>query len=190
MRGADKLLEDVDGQPILRRTALEALGAALGPVVVGLRPKDPARRKALRNLPVDIIEVKDSEAGMSATLKAGATRALKALLEHSEGVYEYSGMCVLLPDMPGVRSADLKALNIAFQGSGGPIVRATTPDGLPGHPVVVPTYLLHDFNELTGDRGAAAMFEGERVVTIPLPGDRATRDLDTPEDWADWRAGR
>jgi len=25
------------------------------------------------------------------------------------------------------------------------------------------------------------------MLTVPLPGDHATRDLDTPEDWADWR---
>ncbi len=33
------------------------------------------------------------------------------------------------------------------------------------------------------------MMEGERIVTVALPGERAILDLDTPEDWAAWRKG-
>ncbi|PJE36025.1 nucleotidyltransferase family protein, partial [Pseudooceanicola lipolyticus] len=29
---------------------------------------------------------------------------------------------------------------------------------------------------------------GDRVQLVPLPGQRARADLDTPEDWAAWRA--
>ncbi len=190
MGGADKLLEKVDGVPILRRTALEAIRADLGPIVVGLRPDDRGRKKALRNLPVEIIQVPDAEAGLSATLKAGAEWAIAAILAHKEDDYEYSGMCILLPDMPEVTCDDLNKIDRAFQASGGACIRSITADGQPGHPTVFPLHVLRDFEVLTGDQGAASMFEAERVELVALGGNRARLDLDTPEDWAAWRARR
>jgi molybdenum cofactor cytidylyltransferase len=43
---------------------------------------------------------------------------------------------------------------------------------------------------LTGDTGAREVLKrhSDRVHLVPLKGDRALTDLDTPEDWAAWRA--
>ena len=192
MGGKDKLLEKVGGVPILRKTAIEALGASLGPVVVGLRTKDRERRKALRNLPVTILEVKDADEGMAATLRAGAAYALKAISDAypTGGDYEYFGMLVMLPDMPDITRDDLLSMDHAFQSSGGPIVRATAKDGKHGHPVLFPDHVVREFEGLRGDKGAAGLLQNEPVVEVILPGERATRDLDTPEDWAEWRTSR
>lgn len=189
MRGADKLLEPVKGQPILRRVAETALAADLGPVIVGLPPKDRARRKALRNLPVQIVEVPDADTGMSATLRAGATAASAEIdkARPSGGDGEYFGMLVLLPDMPGIQADDLRLMSETFRSQGGSTVRAVGSDGRPGHPVLFPDHVLGSFEDLKDDKGAAALLEQERVFELELPGDRATRDLDTPEDWAKWR---
>lgn len=189
MGGRDKLLETIDGQPLLRRAAETALAAALGPVIVTLRPGDRARRKALDSLAVDIVEVADAETGLSASLRAGAKAALAAIraAAPSAGDYEYFGMLVFLPDMPDIEAPDLVALDRVFQGRGGPVVRGTTEDGRPGLPVLFPENLLHDFDLLKGDRGAAALLKGERIVDLRLAGDRALTDLDTPEDWDRWR---
>ena len=190
MRGRDKLLENVEGQPILRRAARTAISAGLGPVIVGLAPNDRERRKALRNLDLSIIEVPEAETGMSASLRAGAAAARSAIEEAypTGGDYEYFGMLVLLPDMPGIVAADLQELDQAFQSSGGPCVRAVTEDGRPGHPVIFPDSSLRHFETLTGDKGAASILDDDQTCKVPLADDRATRDLDTPEDWAAWRA--
>ena len=189
MGGRDKLLETVVGQPLLRRAAATALAAGLGPVFVGLRPGDRARRKALGNLAVGIVDVPDADVGLSATLRAGAKAALAAIrgAAPSRGDHEYYGMLVFLPDMPDIETTDLVAFDRTFQGRGGPVVRGTTEDGKPGLPVLFPENLLHDFDLLEGDKGAATLLAGERVVDLPLDGDRALVDLDTPEDWARWR---
>ncbi len=187
MRGRDKLLEPVMGQPILRRVAETALAAKLGPVIVGLRPDDHARQKALRNLPVEIVEVPDASEGMSATLRKGAEAARKILLAHEEDDDEYSGMLVMLPDMPGIRSEDLNEIALNFSMSGGDVQRASTEDGTPGHPVLFPNGLLMGFEELQGDKGASTLLQDQTVWNVPLPDNRATCDLDTPEDWATWR---
>ena len=44
---------------------------------------------------------------------------------------------------------------------------------------------------LTGDRGAREVLKeaAEFVTEVPTEGRGALVDLDTPEDWAEWRAG-
>jgi CTP:molybdopterin cytidylyltransferase MocA len=187
MRGRDKLLETVGGVPILRRAAIEALKAGVGPVIVGIGPEDRERRKALRNLDVEILDVADAAEGMAATLRAGARAALAAMNATWGGDYEYFGMLVMLPDMPGIEASDIMEMDRVFQARGGPVVRATTEDGRAGHPVLFPDHAVRDFENLSGDKGAAAMMEGERIEFVALPGQRADQDLDTPEDWDAWR---
>ena len=72
------------------------------------------------------------------------------------------------------------------------ILRATAEDGRPGHPVILPARLYPLLAGLAGDTGARTVLAAHaaEVVAHPLPGTRALVDLDTPEAWADWRAGR
>jgi CTP:molybdopterin cytidylyltransferase MocA len=187
MRGADKLLETVNGVPILARTAHIALEADFGPVLVGLRPDNEKRRKVLEGLNVKVVDIPDAELGMSATLRRGAAEALALVLRHKEGDDETSGMMVLLPDMPGINTTDLQDMEQAFSSSGGTSVRACTTDGKLGHPTIFNANALKSFQTLTGDKGAAEIFHQDNWIPFALHGDRARRDLDTPEDWADWR---
>ena len=190
MGDRDKLLETIKGEPILARTARIACEADLGPVLVTLRPKDKARRRALRKHKHDVtvIEVPDADEGMSASLRTGGKAALELIIAHDESDYEYSGMMVLLPDMPEIEANDLTEIALNFSMSGGSRQRATTQDGRDGHPVLFPDHMLAGFQSLDGDEGARRMFEDEYVFKVPLAGHRALTDLDTPEEWAAWRA--
>lgn len=180
MRGADKLLQQVNGQPVLRCMAERGLDAGL-PVFVTLGPGQPARRAALAGLDVTLVDVVDANEGMSRSLRAGA-RAMPPGVE---------GMMVLPADMPDIETGDMAALAQAFL-NGPPCfaLRATTGDGRPGHPIIFSRDSLAHFDTLDGDRGAFMLLKGfeEDVRLFPLPGDRARLDLDTPEDWAAWRA--
>ena len=187
MRGRDKLLETVDSVPILARTAQIALEADLGPVLVGLHTDNENRRKALEHMSVTIVDVPDATLGMSATLRRGATEALTFIRQHEEGDYAFSGMMILLPDMPEIISADLKEMEQAFTSSGGTSVRACTTEGKLGHPTIFSSNVLGSFETLTGDKGAAELFDQDSWIPFALPGTRARRDLDTPEDWEYWR---
>ncbi|MCB2110998.1 MAG: NTP transferase domain-containing protein [Defluviimonas sp.] len=181
MGGGDKLTEDVGGEPALRRAA--RLASELGAQVIVTLPaaseRLSARRAALAGLQVRCLEIADWREGMAASLRAGAAAA--------EGA---QGLMVLLPDMPGIEPADLAALFAAFLAAPDRPLRATTPDGAPGHPVILPARLLPAMETLTGDRGAAGLLATEAARLVVLAGDRAIRDLDTPEDWARWRATR
>ena len=54
----------------------------------------------------------------------------------------------------------------------------------------VPAALFDQLKHLRGDDGGRAVVRAaaDRMQLVPLPGQRARRDLDTPEDWAAWRA--
>lgn len=176
MRGADKLLEDVGGEPMLRRQALLALSVC-PQVIVTLRQDDPARRKALEGLDIIALPVADAAEGMAASIRAGAAMA--------------AGAVMILPgDMPELTAADLLTVIDAFDQDRSAICRGTAADGTPGHPVILPADLRAELLELRGDEGARSLLQRHkaRVRLIALPDQHALTDLDTPEAWAIWRA--
>jgi CTP:molybdopterin cytidylyltransferase MocA len=181
MRGADKLLEPVAGQPMLRHIAAVALGTG-SPVTVALPLDQPAREAALDGLAVRRLPVPDAAMGMSRALVRGIT----ALGETGPE----DGLMVLPADMPGFTTAALFQLIGEFAADPQHILRGGTSDGQPGHPVIFPRDLWSDLARVTGDEGGRAVIQANkgRVRVIPLPGQMATLDLDTPEDWAAWRA--
>ncbi|WP_444666034.1 nucleotidyltransferase family protein [Cereibacter changlensis] len=176
MRGADKLLEPVEGVPLLRLLALRALATGAR-VLVALPPDRPSRAAALEGLAVERITVAEAAEGMAAALRAGAAAVRGPLM-------------VLLGDLPEITTEDLQAMLAAGRETPETILRATSAEGQPGHPILFPPALLPELMRLTGDTGARALFAGRPLRLIALPGRHATTDLDTPEDWAAWRAAR
>ena len=175
MRGLDKLLLEIDGQPLLRRTGQIAL-AAHPQVLITLRPQDAARRQAVHDLPITIVTIPDASEGLSASLRAGTAFLTGALM-------------ILPADMPELTTQDLRQMIEAGHRWPKDILRATTADGTPGHPVIFPPDLLPAFARLSGDAGARSILHTQqhRVRLIALPGSHAITDLDTPEAWAAWR---
>lgn len=183
MRGADKLLQDVAGQSLLRRQVMAAL-ATDAPVLVALRPDDTQRVQALSGLDVHKITVPDAETGMGASIRAGA----KALADLPGNGHRKGGLAILPADMPELTAEDLLRVIDAFHQSGGArIVRGAGADGTPGHPVIFPARCFAALQTLSGDAGARGLLRSEEVVLCPLPARHALTDLDTPEAWADWR---
>ncbi|MBE0452328.1 MAG: nucleotidyltransferase family protein [Roseovarius sp.] len=177
MRGRDKLLEVVRGRALLRERAEVALSVSAD-VLVTLPPGGGPRAAVLEGLPVARLNVPDAAEGMAASLRAGAEWV------QARGA---SALMVLLPDMPDLTAGNLKTVLQAFDEK--TILRATSEDGRPGHPVIFPAALLPELAILSGDEGARALLRDRPVTLLPLPGERAITDLDTPEAWAAWRAG-
>lgn len=177
MRGGDKLLEQVNGVALLRHLAMQALGAALGPVAVTLRTDAPAREATLQGLALDRLAVPDADTGMSASLRVAALWAQARAAK---------GLMICPADLPELTAQDFVTLAHAFTPDGPPL-RATAQDGTPGHPVLFPARLLPEFAALTGDRGAQPILQRHPPRLVALRDRRATTDLDTPEDWAAWR---
>ena len=181
MRGADKLLEDVDGVPVLRRMATAALGAT--PVVLVTVPDlAHARVAALAGLPLRIVAVPDHAEGMAASLRAGVTALPPGCL----------GVVVCPADMPDISVSDFDIFISALGKNPDLIHQALTASGARGHPVAFPAWSFPEILDLTGDAGAKAVLQAhpDKVNAVATTGQTAVTDLDTPEAWAAWRAAR
>lgn len=181
MMGKDKLTEEIEGHPLLRRSAERLLASGVDEVVVVLRPDDPDRRAALNGLSVRQVENPLAAEGMGASIRAGmaaiSTKADAAL--------------IALGDMPDLTTADHNALIAAFDPEEGrEIVRAAAPDGAPGNPVLFGRRFFESLRTLEGDEGARHILaaHGDLVRMVTVNG--AVTDLDSPDDWAVWRASR
>ena len=183
MRGRDKLLEDVDGVPLIQRQADVACAATKGPVLVALPIPPHPRHDVLTECNVQLIPVARARDGISESLKS----ALAALPSDAPAAM------LLLADLPELTVNDLltvfKAVDLTTEDL---IWRGTTADGKPGHPIVVRNDLFDALKNTTGDTGGSAVMRANkhRTCFVPLPDNRARCDLDTPEDWATWRATR
>ncbi|MFK7881220.1 NTP transferase domain-containing protein [Roseobacter sp.] len=183
MRGTDKLLELIDGVALLRRQANLACAVTKGPVLVALPSAPHPRYQCLDGLGVNRIPVPDAADGMSASIRA----AIAALPD------ETPAAMLLLGDLPELTEDDLKSIIQSVDLKSNSLIwRGVTETGEPGHPIVFSARVFNDLVALSGDSGGQAVVEaaGDRVALVPLPNNRARMDLDTPEDWATWRAAR
>jgi molybdenum cofactor cytidylyltransferase len=180
MRGADKMLELVDGEPLIHRQARIALATGL-PVWVTLPPEQPLRAAALVGLPLISVLVETASWGISQSIIAG-----------NEAIPSDYGVILWLADLPEIETTDLQLVATAAGAAPLAIVRATTEDGKPGHPVYIPSLLRRELTGLSGDDGARELLKRHvaQTVFVRLLGNRALTDLDTPEEWAQWRARR
>lgn len=179
MRGRDKLLQPIKGKPILRLVTETAVAAG-GPVLVALPPTAGPRRAVVDGLPVQVVEVPDAGLGMSRSLHRGIAAIAEPGAE--------DGLMVLPADMPGFSPKALADLISRYRAEPDLIWRGGTVDGRPGHPAIFPRDLWPDLAAVTGDEGGRSVIQrhADRMRQVPLPGDMAVLDLDTPEDWANY----
>lgn len=179
MSGRDKLLERVDGQPLIRRQAMLARDVTSGEVIVALPPPPHPRYDALAGIAAVLVAVPDASEGMNASLRTAFAKLPR----------DAPAAMLILGDLPDLTRDDLAAV-LAAMDRGNLVWRGATDAGRPGHPIIFARALFDGFQDLTGDSGGSDIMRqaAGRIVKVPLPGDRARLDLDTPQDWAAWRA--
>ena len=185
MRGVDKLSLLVGDEPLLVRIARIAR-AVSSRVFVALpvvaHPYYPGRAGMVAGAGVTPLPLADAAEGLSGSLRAGVA-----------ALPECRHFMVLLADLPELQASDIAAVLAGpVAHSGALIWRGATADGRPGHPILFDASLRPRFASLAGDGGGEAIVKphADRTALITLPGNRARLDLDTPEDWAAWRATR
>ena len=174
-------MEEVEGTPLLRRSAEVLLASQADAVIVVLRPDDDRRRKALEDLNVRVIENPQAAEGMGASIRAGVAAAAT----------DAGGALVALADMPDITAKDIDALIAAYDAEEGrEIIRAADPAGGPGNPVLFGRRFFEPLRGLEGDEGARSILaaNADLVRLVRLSTGAARVDLDTPEAWAEWRA--
>jgi molybdenum cofactor cytidylyltransferase len=173
---ANKLLELIDGAPIVRRVAGIALASGAGPVIV-VTGFDAARvANAVHNLKVTIVHNATFEEGLSSSLRAG----LSALPSDSDGTL------ILLGDMPAIESSDLEALMAAFAAKDRQAICVPVRHGRRGNPVLWGAAYFAEMMSLSGDVGAKPLMarHTEHVTEVAAGSDGIFADVDTPSDLA------
>ncbi|MBI1239386.1 MAG: NTP transferase domain-containing protein [Alphaproteobacteria bacterium] len=171
--GANKLLLDLGGTPVIRRTLDQIRTSAARPIIVVTGEADAAIRDAAGSEAVTFVPSPDAASGLSASLRAG----LGALPDECDGVL------VCLGDMPEVTARDIDRLIAAFAPIEGRAICVPTRGGKRGNPILWARSFVPEMMRLTGDKGAKELL-GEAAdslceVEIDNPG--ILYDLDTPE---------
>ncbi|MGF1502372.1 MAG: NTP transferase domain-containing protein [Paracoccaceae bacterium] len=181
MGGRDKLAEPLpDGTALLSRVARELAASGVDETLAVLPALDHPRA-ALLPSGVTVVENPRSAEGMGRSIAAGMARIRS----------DADAVLLVLADMPEIGREGIDRLLAAFDpDEGREIVRATAEDGRPGHPVLFGRRFFEPLGLLDGDRGARDVLaqHGEFITEVALPGAAALTDLDSPEDWALWRA--
>jgi molybdenum cofactor cytidylyltransferase len=173
MGGPNKLLEQIAGRPLVRIVVDAVLASRARPVIVVTGHQRERVEAALAGLPVQFVHNPHFADGLGTSLKTGIA-ALPA---------EADGAIVCLGDMPQVDAALIDRLIGAFAPDKGALVVVPTIEGKRGNPVVWSRRFFSDLMAVEGDVGARYLIgrHAEAVTEVPLTGNAALTDVDTPE---------
>jgi molybdenum cofactor cytidylyltransferase len=173
MGGPNKLLEPIDGTPMVARTAQRLLSSRARPIVAVLGNQSEAVDVALGKLPVQRVRNPAFAEGLSTSLKSG----LAALPDDIDGVV------VCLGDMPLIAGRDIDRLIAAFNPLEGRAIVVPTRRGKRGNPVLWARRFFPEMAELAGDVGAKHLIgeHAELVCEVEMESDGVLVDIDTPE---------
>jgi molybdenum cofactor cytidylyltransferase len=172
-RGANKLLAELAGRPLVTHAVDAALASPARPVVVVTGHEAERVRAALAGRDVRFAHNPAPEDGLSASLRAG----LAAL----GGEVDAAVIC--LGDMPFVRAEHVAALVAAFEASGRRAICAPRFEGRRGNPVLWPARFFPEMAALAGDGGARTLLDAHaaEVCYVPVADAGVVLDVDTPE---------
>jgi len=173
MGAVNKMLAEIGGKPLVRIAAEQAVASHAHPVIVVTGHEREKVEAALNGLPVRFVRNADYAEGLGTSLKAG----IAAVPEEADAVV------VCLGDMPQVDAALINRLIAAFDPERGALVVVPSIDGRRGNPVVWSRRFFHDLMAIQGDVGARHLIGNytEAVVEVPVAGEAALTDVDTPE---------
>jgi molybdenum cofactor cytidylyltransferase len=173
MGGPNKMLAEIGGKPLVRIAAEQALASKASPVIVVTGHQQERVAAALEGLPVTLVHNPDFADGIAGSVKAGIA-AVPA---------DADGAVVCLGDMPQVDAALIDQLIAAFDPEKGALAVVPVFDGRRGNPVLWSRRFFPDLMAIEGDIGARHLIGryNEAVVEVPVTGNGALVDVDTPE---------
>jgi molybdenum cofactor cytidylyltransferase len=173
MGAVNKLIAEIGGKPLVRIAAEQALASRASPVIVVTGHERDKVEAALADLPVRVVHNPDYADGLGTSLKTGIA-AVPA---------DADGAIICLGDMPQVDARLIDKLLAAFDPETGALVVVPSIEGRRGNPVVWSRRFFPDLMAVQGDIGARHIIASyvEAVVEVPVAGDAALTDVDTPE---------
>ena len=169
----NKLLAELEGKQIVRRTVEAVLESAARPVTVVTGHMGKEVAAALSGLDVQIVHNPDYAQGLSTSLKAGLS-ALPGGLD---------GFIVALGDMPRIASTHINRLIAGFAPKEGRSIVLPVHGGKRGNPVLFAAAFLAEMRDVAGDTGARHIIGkfADEVVEVDLGTDAIFIDVDTKD---------
>lgn len=179
MEGANKLLEDYAGKPLVRHAVEAALASKANSVTVVTGHQEREIRAALAGLAVSFVHNPDFAEGISTSVRAGIA-ALPA---------DCDAALVALGDMPLVDGTLLDRLIAGFEPDKGALIVLPVTEGQRGNPVVWARRFFDDLKAIEGDAGGRQILKANRdaVVEIAVSSAATSFDVDTREALAQLR---
>jgi len=173
MGAVNKMLAEIGGKPLVRIAAEQAVASHANPVIVVTGHERDKVEAALKGLPVRLVHNKDFAEGLGTSLKTGISNVPE----------DADAAIVCLGDMPQVDAALINRLIAAYDPARGALVVVPSIEGRRGNPVVWSRRFFHDLMTIQGDIGARHLIGNyaEAVIEVPVAGEAALTDVDTPE---------
>jgi molybdenum cofactor cytidylyltransferase len=168
--GLHKLLLQLDGESIVRRTAREVCAAGFDAVLVVVGYEQEKVVAALEGLPV--------QCAVNADFATGMGSSFRTAIEHSG---DADAAMFALADQPFVTSREYRMLLDTYRAQSPPIVsvrygEVTAPPHLFARP------LFGELSELEHGARPVLRRHAAEMIVLPFPPD-LLQDIDTPEDY-------
>lgn len=181
MGGPHKLLLDIGGEPIIRRTLRAVLAIEPAEIVVVTGHRAAEVRAALGGLAVRFVHNPDFAEGQPGSVVAG----IRALSGPCQAVM------IVLGDQPLLSPEALTRLIAAYAAAPeGRSMLVPLCHGVRGNPVIVAAHHIPEIRAGSLKLGCRKLIETypEQVALVEMMDEAFIRDCDTPEDYAALRA--
>jgi molybdenum cofactor cytidylyltransferase len=173
MGGPNKLLAELDGKKLVRIATEQALASKASEVIVVTGHQADLVEQALAGLKVKFVRNPDFAGGLASSVKSG----IAAVSEHADGAV------ICLGDMPLIDTQLIDRLIDTFAPDRGHLIAVPVSEGRRGNPVLWSRRFFKELMTLDGDVGARHLIakHTEAVAEVPVDGDSAFLDIDTPQ---------
>ena len=171
----NKLLLDVDGIPLVRKSAINILNSNVAYMTVVTGFDEEKIVDALSGLNVNFVKNVNFREGLSSSLKAGLTNITPSP----------SAVIICLADMPKIQPEHLNQLIENFDPSKGFEICIPTNKGKRGNPVLIGSRFFPHIFETSGDFGAkhVMMQHPHKIVEVEIGTSDIHLDIDTQDEY-------
>jgi molybdenum cofactor cytidylyltransferase len=171
----NKLLIEIEGEPLVRRTARAYLAAGADVYIV-LGHEAAQVGAVLKDLPAAFVHNPDYTQGQRTSVRTG--------IDSLGG--GYAAIFVALADQAALTAEDISGLLQAFAADGGGRILVPYYRGRRGNPVIFPASLIEEMRGQGRNAASRCFIDGhpELVYCYEAPNDHTVIDIDTPDDAA------
>lgn len=174
MGSTNKLLIDIDGEPMIRRTVKLYQAAGLANIVVVVGHQQDKVRAALEGLDIKIVNNDAFNEGQISSIRCG----VKALSKQCEFAF------IALADQPLLTPSDIHFLLESFNVLSNKTIQVPYFNNCRGNPLLLKASQLKEVDSQGVHLGCRKLIDKhpEKVQRIEVDNAHFTCDLDTPED--------